>query len=61
MMLGRYLAAGAPGKRNPREAELWLERAVARGVTEAQSDLSQLVTARGEFALEASGPIGQDN
>ncbi len=42
LMLGRYLATGAAGYRDPVEARHWPERAVARGISEAQSDLAQL-------------------
>ena len=42
-MLGRYLASGAASEPNPKEAYHWLERAVAQGVTEAESDIAQLL------------------
>jgi uncharacterized protein len=42
MMLGRYLARGVTDKPNPREARLWLERAVAQGITEGEQDLASL-------------------
>jgi uncharacterized protein len=42
MMLGRYLAAGAAGAPDPDEARLWLERAVAQGIEDAQADLETL-------------------
>ncbi len=42
MMLGRYLARGLGGPRDPVEARLWLERAVAQGLVEARSDLAGL-------------------
>jgi len=41
-MLGRYLAAGAAGDRQPGEARLWLERAMAQGIDEAEQDLAGL-------------------
>jgi TPR repeat protein len=44
MMLGRYLAQGAAGTYDPVEARLWLERAIAQGVEEAQEDLDALPT-----------------
>jgi uncharacterized protein len=52
MMLGRYLAAGAAGERSPTEARLWLERAVAQGVTEAQADLAALIDGPAEVAFQ---------
>ena len=42
LMLGRYLTSGAAGEQNPKEAYQWLERAVAQGVPEAESDIAQL-------------------
>jgi TPR repeat protein len=42
MMLGRFLARGLGGDRDPKEARLWLERALAGGVAEAKVDLEQL-------------------
>ena len=42
LMLGRYLARGAAGERNPSEARIWLERAIAQGVDEAGSELAEL-------------------
>ena len=42
LMLGRYLASGAAGKPNPLEARIWLERAVAQGVLDAEADLAEL-------------------
>ena len=36
MMLGRYLARGLAGERDPAEARIWLERAVAQGLPEAK-------------------------
>jgi len=41
LMLGRYLARGVAGESNPAEARLWLERAMAQGVLDAQSDLAE--------------------
>lgn len=46
LMLGRYLATGAAGERDPVEARLWLERAVAQGISEAQPDLAELTLPR---------------
>src|SRR4029077_11962429 len=43
LMLGRYLASGAAGEPNPKEAHHWLEQAVAQGVPEAESDIAQLM------------------
>ena len=45
MMLGRYLARGLAGDRNPAEARVWLERAVAQGLAEARNDLDALPAA----------------
>jgi len=42
MMLGRYLARGLTGVRDPVEARLWFERALAQGLTEVQGDLAHL-------------------
>ena len=42
MMLGRYLSGGLTGEPDRAEARLWLERAVAQGVPEAENDLAQL-------------------
>jgi TPR repeat protein len=42
MMLGRYLSLGITADPNPLEARLWLERAVAQGIAEAESDLAAL-------------------
>ncbi len=42
LMLARYLASGAAGEPDPAEARVWLERAVAQGVAEAQDDLATL-------------------
>jgi hypothetical protein len=38
LMLARYLASGAAGKPSPVEARLWLERAAAQGVPDAEAD-----------------------
>ena len=43
-MLGRYLARGIAGERNPVEARLWLERAAAQGHAEAKAELTALTT-----------------
>ena len=40
MMLGRYLMNGAAGDLNPVEGRMWLERAVAQGVADAEIDLA---------------------
>ncbi len=42
MMLGRYLARGLAGERDPDQARQWLERAVAQGLAEARADLAAL-------------------
>jgi TPR repeat protein len=42
LMLARYLASGAAGEKRPAEARTWLERAVAQGVPEAESDLAEM-------------------
>jgi len=42
MMLGRFLARGLGGQSDPREARIWLERALAAGIAEAQVDLDAL-------------------
>jgi TPR repeat protein len=42
LMLGRYLAGGVAGERNRAEARLWLERALAQGMPEAEVDLAEL-------------------
>jgi TPR repeat protein len=41
-MLARYLISGAAGEKSPTEARVWLERAVAQGVPEAESDLAEM-------------------
>jgi TPR repeat protein len=35
LMLSRYLGSGAAGESNPVEARLWLQRAVAQGISDA--------------------------
>jgi hypothetical protein len=35
-------AGGAAGERNLEEAQLWLERAIAQGIPDAESDLAAL-------------------
>jgi TPR repeat protein len=42
MMLGRYLARGLGGERNPEEARVWLEKAKAQGLRDAEVDLAAL-------------------
>jgi TPR repeat protein len=42
MMLGRFLARGLGGDPDPREARVWLDRAKASGVEEANTDLERL-------------------
>jgi hypothetical protein len=37
-MLGRFLLHGDAGDLNPVEGRMWLERAVAQGITEAEHD-----------------------
>jgi TPR repeat protein len=44
MMLGRYLAGGVAGDPDDQEARLWLERAVAQGIAEAEPDLAALAS-----------------
>ncbi len=41
-MLGRYLAGGVAGDPDGQEARLWLERAVAQGIADAEPDLAAL-------------------
>jgi TPR repeat protein len=48
MMLGRYLARGLAGERDPDRARVWLERAVAQGLQEARNDLATLPQAESE-------------
>jgi TPR repeat protein len=40
LMLSRYLATALAGDRDPEEARLWLERAAAQGVAEAEQDIA---------------------
>jgi TPR repeat protein len=40
MMLGRYLLNGLAGDLNPAEGRMWLERAVAQGIADAEHDLN---------------------
>ena len=47
LMLGRYIASGAADKPNPVEARQWLERAVAQGILDAESDLAGLTLPQG--------------
>ena len=42
LTLGRYLRSSVGDELNPEEAREWLERAVARGVADAQHDLAAL-------------------
>jgi uncharacterized protein len=42
MMLGRYLARGLAGERDPDRARMWLERSLAQGLQEARTDLAAL-------------------
>jgi len=42
LTLGRYLRSSVGDGLNPEEAREWLERAVARGVADAQHDLAAL-------------------
>jgi len=44
MMLGRYLINGSAGDLNHQEAQLWLERAVAQGIADAEADLAALAS-----------------
>jgi hypothetical protein len=44
LMLGRYLGSGAAGKPNRAEACLWLERALAQGIPDAEADLTELTS-----------------
>jgi TPR repeat protein len=41
-MLGRYLTNGLAGELDPEEGRLWLERAAAQGVPEAESEVAAL-------------------
>ena len=52
MMLGRYLSSGAAGDQDDEDARLWLERAVAQGIAEAEPDLAALrAPARGSLPV----------
>ena len=42
LMVGRYLAQGAAGRTDPREAMQWLRRAKAQGITDADQDIQRL-------------------
>jgi len=42
LMVGRYLAYGVAGRTDIAEARIWLRRARAQGVTEADQDLNGL-------------------
>ena len=42
MMLGRYLARGFAGERDPVAARIWLEKARDQGIAEADRDLAAL-------------------
>ena len=53
MMLGRYLARGLAGERDPERARVWLERALAQGLQEARGDLAALPPAPAEPAEPA--------
>jgi TPR repeat protein len=41
-MLGRYLARGLAGERDPEAARLWLGRAAAQGLADAKLDLASI-------------------
>jgi len=41
-MLGRYLARGLAGERDPEAARLWLGRAAAQGLADADLDLASI-------------------
>ena len=57
MMLGRYLARGLGGEQDPVAARVWLERAVAQGLVEAQGDLAALPPPVGaDQAHDAANP-----
>jgi uncharacterized protein len=52
MMLGRYLSSGAEGDPDDEEGRLWLERAVAQGIADAEPDLAALrASARGSLSV----------
>jgi TPR repeat protein len=57
MMLGRYLARGLVTPPNPDEARVWLDRALAQGLTEARGDLSALPPANA--SLQAPQAVGR--
>jgi TPR repeat protein len=42
MMLGRYLSRGLGGQQDAAQARVWLEKALAQGLSEAQGDLDAL-------------------
>ena len=42
LMLARYLTSGAAGEKRPAEARMWLERAAAQGVPEAEGELAEM-------------------
>jgi TPR repeat protein len=42
LMLGRFLMRGLAGEQDPDAAKLWLEKAQAGGMTEANDDLERL-------------------
>ena len=52
MMRGRYLMNDAAGDLNPVESRMWLERAVAQGVTDAEHDLAAEPASRTPAASE---------
>jgi TPR repeat protein len=58
MMLGRYLARALAGERNSDEARVWLERALAQGLTDAESDLASLPPAAAAPAVAAPASSG---
>jgi TPR repeat protein len=41
-MLGRFLMRGLGGEQDPAQAKLWLEKALAGGMAEANDDLAKL-------------------
>ena len=52
LMLGRYLVRGVADEVDPVEGRLWLERAVAQGIPEAEVDLAELTSSTPPQALE---------
>jgi TPR repeat protein len=46
LMLGRYLVEGAAGEVNLSEGQLWLQKAAAQGISEAERDLAHLRSVR---------------